>query len=225
MSKAGNILLLVMAIFSIAGAMHKTEAANTKKNTEDLSSCSASRVSTKLCEEILNQSCIASPESQETLKQVQGSVIVAEPQSQTLQTSTTINPVVLPTMQPLAPESLQNDAPLNSDLIFDLTNQFRASIGLAPFEKDDKVCELASARSNELAGEITNGVIHSGLYNRNLPYWIFENAKVGSNEQGTVAWWLASPIHKSSIVADYKFSCVKCTGTYCSQLFTSFSPK
>ncbi|KKQ96578.1 MAG: hypothetical protein A3C27_02565 [Candidatus Levybacteria bacterium RIFCSPHIGHO2_02_FULL_39_36] len=221
MSKAGNILLLVMAFFSITGAMHETKA--TKKITQDLSSCSASRVSTKLCEEILNQSCIASPE--ETLKQAQGNVIVAGSQSQTLQASSAIDPIVLPTMQPLAPESLQNDTPLNSDLIFDLANQFRASVGLAPFEKDDKVCELAESRSNELAGEITNGNIHSGLYNRNLPYWIFENAKVGSNEQGTVSWWLSSPIHKSSVVGDYRFSCVKCTGTYCSQLFTSFSPK
>jgi len=133
MSKAGNILLLVMAFFSITGAMHETKA--TKKITQDLSSCSASRVSTKLCEEILNQSCIASPE--ETLKQAQGNVIVAGSQSQTLQASSAIDPIVLPTMQPLAPESLQNDTPLNSDLIFDLANQFRASVGLAPFEKDD----------------------------------------------------------------------------------------
>lgn len=131
----------------------------------------------------------------------------------------------LPTMAPLENQYASADAILDSDKIFNLVNQYRGSRGLAVFERNDAVCELAQTRSSEIITEIGNGTLHSGLYNRPLPYWIFENAKYGSNEEGTVAWWLASPIHHHSIVSDYKYSCVKCTGSYCTQLFTSFSPK
>jgi uncharacterized protein YkwD len=131
----------------------------------------------------------------------------------------------IPTMIPLQDKYAPADAVLDTGKIFGLVNQYRASLGLPPFEQVEKVCELAQTRSSEIIAEIGNGTLHSGLYNRPLPYWIFENAKYGSNEEGTVAWWLASPIHHHSIVSDYKYSCVRCTGSYCTQLFTSFSPK
>ncbi len=130
-----------------------------------------------------------------------------------------------PTITPIVEEPKSDSSILDSDKIFDLVNQYRNSVGLASFERENSVCELASARSSEIISEIASGVLHSGLYNRPLPYWIWENAKYGSNEEGTVAWWIASPIHHKSIVGDYKYSCVKCTGSYCSQLFTSFAPK
>jgi len=114
---------------------------------------------------------------------------------------------------------------VNPDAIFELINSHRKSIGLPLFEKDDKVCALAAIRTTEITAELGKGTLHSGLYNRNLPYWIFENAKAGTDEKDTVNWWLHSPIHRASIDGDYKYSCVACSGSYCSQLFTSFSPK
>lgn len=114
---------------------------------------------------------------------------------------------------------------LDSEKIFGMVNDYRIKVGLTPFEEENSVCSLAQVRATEISDEISNGSLHSGLYNRPLPYWIWENAKYGSNEEGTVAWWLASRVHRQSIVGDYKFSCVKCAGTYCSQLFTSFAPK
>lgn len=114
---------------------------------------------------------------------------------------------------------------LDSEKIFGMINDYRSKLGLTPFEEENSVCSLALTRSTEIPGEIQNGTLHSGLYNRNLPYWIWENAKYGSDEAGTVAWWLASHIHHASIIGDYKYSCVKCTNSYCSELFTSFVPK
>jgi len=116
---------------------------------------------------------------------------------------------------------------LDSDLIFQLINQHRAEIGKPAFVKDEALCSLATTRSNELHGELFEGkgYLHSGLYNRNLPYWITENAKWGSNEAGTVQWWLHSPIHRSAIEGDYAYSCGACQGSMCSQLFTSYTPK
>lgn len=113
----------------------------------------------------------------------------------------------------------------NGDLIFDLINQHRTAIGKAPFQKDENLCSLAQVRSTEMPAEIAHGTLHSGLYNRNLGYWVTEDAKYGSDENGTVNWWLHSPIHRAAIEGDSTNSCVRCTGTYCSALFTSYIPK
>jgi uncharacterized protein YkwD len=138
----------------------------------------------------------------------------------------TITPT--PNIETRAPENNvpADSANLNSDLIFTLINQHRVEIGKIPFQKDDELCRLAQTRSVELHDELfVNGNLHSGLYNRNLPYWITENAKWGSNEAGTVQWWLNSPIHRAAIEGDYTYSCGACTGSQCSQLFTSYTPK
>ena len=115
---------------------------------------------------------------------------------------------------------------IDSNLIFDMINTHRASIGKKAYEKEVGLCSLAQVRSVEIHDELfNNGNLHSGLYNRNLPYWITENAKWGSNEAGTIRWWLNSPIHRKAIEGDYMYSCGACNGTQCSQLFTSYIPK
>ena len=221
MSKAGNILLLVVVFFAMAGTNHKTQA----YESTNTSSCASKLVSTPLCEEIESQTCREMAEQQEEPKQVQIAVVIAEAKTEPAQTSLATTTIVLPTITPQQAQGESDSTELNSERIFELVNQYRTSQDLAPFERDDKVCELTQARSSELGAELNNGTIHSGLYGRGLPYWIFENAKVGSNEEGTVAWWISSPLHHQSIVGDYKFSCARCTGNHCSQLFTSFSPK
>lgn len=113
----------------------------------------------------------------------------------------------------------------NPDIIFDLINSHRASIGKKAFVKNDAICSLAKTRSNELASELSRGVLHSGLYNRNLPYLITENAKSGGDENETVRWWLNSSIHRRAIESNNTYSCGGCTGSNCSQLFTSYEPK
>lgn len=137
-----------------------------------------------------------------------------------------------PSAEATPPQLPQNNVPadapsLNSDAIFDLINGHRAQLGKPAFLKDDALCSLAKTRSLELEGELFGGkgYLHSGLYNRNLPYWITEDAKWGSNEAGTVQWWLNSSIHRAAIEGDYTYSCGACNGSMCSQLFTSYTPK
>jgi uncharacterized protein YkwD len=196
-------------------------------------SCVPFLSNTPVCSD--NTTLLCEPPNSHTEEQTEIQPLYAEPivakptlaEALQLETQAQAQITPQPTMAPLENEYAPPDATLNSDTIFELVNQYRASRGLPPFERDDKVCELAQIRSSEIIDEVggKSGYLHSGLYNRNLPYWIFENAKYGSNEEGTVAWWLSSSIHHQSIVSDYKFSCVKCTGSYCSQLFTSYSPK
>ncbi len=127
-------------------------------------------------------------------------------------------------VQQPAPQTIAN--PLNADVIFNLVNQLREQAGLPAFEKEPKLCELAQARGPELYGEIfVTRSMHSGLYNRNLPYWVVENIIYSNSEQQAVNWWLGSPIHRASIYKNYKYSCTACVGNSCSELFTNYEPK
>ena len=45
-------------------------------------------------------------------------------------------------------------ASLNSDVIFDMINAHRASIGLPAYQKDERICQVARERGPELYNEI-----------------------------------------------------------------------
>ncbi|MEN9327320.1 MAG: Cysteine-rich secretory protein family [Candidatus Parcubacteria bacterium] len=123
---------------------------------------------------------------------------------------------------------LPKDKPtsLNGDTVFSLVNSFRANRGLPAFEKDPNLCELAVARAQEAYNELQTGkVLHSGLYNRNLPYWVTENVKYGPSEQDALNWWIGSPIHYKALISDAKYSCGACYDNVCVELFTSYTPK
>lgn len=224
----GRILPLILAFLVITGLTHNVSAETfvypEERSDEWASSCSSVLVSTPLCDEFLTQSCIKVHKEPETV-QTQSSVIITSPKETAVQTTLEIQPETISEPPQAQAEPTPQELNLDSDKIFDLVNQYRASQGLVPFEREESVCQLAQVRSGELAGELLSGTIHAGLYNRSLPYWIWENAKVGSNEEEIVAWWLASPLHHQSIVGDYKYSCVKCQGINCTQLFTSFVAK
>lgn len=136
--------------------------------------------------------------------------------SQTTQTSTT------PTTQ-----TSQTNTPANSnaDVLFALVNNYRKDKNLPAFQKEDRVCSLANSRAPEIAGEMANGTLHSGMYGRNLPYWNTENAIAYGDVQTDFNWWIGDYIHKKAIESDFTYSCTACSGIYCVEEFTSFQPK
>lgn len=114
---------------------------------------------------------------------------------------------------------------LNGDVIFSMVNSYRNQAGLPSFKQDENLCQLASSRAVEILGELWQGTLHRGLYNRNLSYWITENAIFMPTETSAVNWWLHSSIHRAAIYSSHVYSCVKCTGDACSELFTDYQPK
>ncbi len=114
---------------------------------------------------------------------------------------------------------------LSTDRILQLINEQRANQGLNALAKNDQLCQVAQSRTPELAGEIASGRLHSGLYNRDLPFRVTENMKYGGNEESTVRWWLASPIHRKAMLGNYQYTCGTCIGNTCAQLFSNLSPK
>lgn len=154
--------------------------------------------------------------------------------AQAVYTPKVIEPVVLGETAPVAPVTpevpvtapgFDANGQNNPDLILQLINAIRTQAGLPAFEKNDALCAVAESRAPEIPVEVGNGRFHSGLHAKNLPYWITENMKYGSDDGGTVQWWMNSPIHHAAIMGNSKYSCGKCVGNACIQLFTSFEPK
>lgn len=135
----------------------------------------------------------------------------------------TPNPVSQITETPLAGQS---GTVLNAETLFSMVNSYRASIGLSPFEKDPRVCEIVASRAPELDNEVWgNSYMHAGFKARNLPYWATENMISMRTEQEALTWWLNSPVHRSAIQGNYKYACLACAGKSCAMIFTNFDPK
>ena len=218
--KAGRILLLVLALFAMTGVVTTTFAQGSASPIP-----TNVNVATGTCLTSLTYcSSICSAEEPLFKAKPQPKVIVAA-EKPVIQTVVKTEAVAFEPTPEVTVEPTPQPLNLDTEKIFSLVNEYRAKLALPGFEKNEEVCQLAQTRSTEIVAEIQNGTLHSGLYNRPLAYWIWENAKYGSDEAGTVAWWLSSPVHHQSIVGDYKYSCVACTGSYCSELFTSFVPK
>ena len=116
---------------------------------------------------------------------------------------------------------------LNSDLLFDMINNHRASIGLPAYQKDERLCTIARDRGPDLYNEIfVNGNMHAGFYKLNLPYWATENMISLGSEQASFNWWMNSSIHRRAIESSaHTHSCGACYGNSCAQIFTAFQPK
>lgn len=147
------------------------------------------------------------------------------------ETTPTPTPTVLPTSTPTPTmkaaiiTSPSNPGGLNADVLFSMVNSYRASKGLPAFQKDDKTCSLAASRAPEVGEEIANGHMHSGLRDRNLPYWNTENIISMRNETEAFTWWINDQIHKEAIESNNTYSCVACSGNSCAEEFTSYQPK
>lgn len=245
MSKAGKTVLLTVLLLVLSGgktyAQGKVLAVNTLGNAKSVPCTTLQEylvVKANSCENIkLSQrdlvlkAAVGSEEDVESTS-ISYSFESAYYAPPTPTPTVEIAPFEAPTQTPANIQEPRDMVPadsanLDSDTILNLINAHRASIGKAAFQKEEALCSLAKVRSAELQGELFEGkgYLHSGLYNRNLPYWITENAKWGSNEAGTVRWWLNSPIHRRAIEGDYIYSCGACQGSKCSQLFTSYTPK
>ncbi|HET9946747.1 MAG TPA: CAP domain-containing protein [Patescibacteria group bacterium] len=119
-----------------------------------------------------------------------------------------------------------NSATLNADVLFSLVNEYRQQVGLAPFQKNDQLCTLATNRAPEAQNEIyVTGNLHKGMYERSLPYWNTENIIAINSETAALNWWLSDAIHKAAVLGNYQYSCTACQGNTCVEEFSNFEKK
>jgi len=166
-----------------------------------------------LSQAILPSKTVLKKVTEEDLKEV---VVTPAPQ--------VIVPLLLETGD--AQRSMEATGSLNAEVLFNLVNSVRTQYGLAPFQKDDRICVVAASRAPELDSEIwVTHTMHAGFYARNLPYWATENIISMRTEQEAVMWWLNSPVHRAALLGNYKYSCIACAGRSCGMIFTNFDPK
>ena len=241
-----RVIFITISLLLTTGAI-QTVYAQSPKNTQKkeiaipiANLCKISSFETFVVEPLIN--CIISksstvkiePKKQE--KQMPPSIIGKIYAEEILPTATYSQPTSLPT-QTVTPAQVPStitdpdatsSASLNAEVLFNLVNNYRLQLGLVPFTKDASICEIANSRAPELYNEIFgNSYMHAGFRERakSLNYWATENIIYQNTENGALNWWLNSPIHKSAIVGDYKYSCTACSGKSCCQIFTSFVPK
>jgi uncharacterized protein YkwD len=133
-----------------------------------------------------------------------------------------------PTTAPAAPTAASSNTStggLNADVLFSMSNNYRTGKGLPPFQTDERICALASARAPQISAEISGGYMHAGKDSHGFPYWFTENIIEFRTEAEAFNWWVNDYIHRVQIEEPNTHSCVACSGNACVQLFTSFKPK
>ena len=113
----------------------------------------------------------------------------------------------------------------NAEILFQMTNDHRAKIGKPAFEKEERLCKIAESRAPMVKSELASGTLHKGFKELNLNYWATENIAAYQTMSENFNFLITDYIHKKAIESDAKYSCTACTGTSCSQIFSSFVPK
>lgn len=113
----------------------------------------------------------------------------------------------------------------SADQMFQMSNDYRAKLGKPAFEKDDRLCKIAEGRAPMINDELKTGNLHKGFKDLNLPYWATENIAAYSSIQQNFDFWVRDYIHRVALESSHKYSCVACSGTSCSQIFSGFVPK
>lgn len=126
----------------------------------------------------------------------------------------------------ITPKTIAAKLTDGAEKLFTLANQHRAKIGLPALEKEERICQMVAQRAPQVYDEVfKEGPMHKGFKALNLPYWATENIAAYDSIDKNFDFWLRDDIHRKAIESAAKYSCVACSGTYCSQIFTSFIPK
>lgn len=109
---------------------------------------------------------------------------------------------------------------LSSDKLFQLVNEWRVQNGYQVYLTDQRLCNIAHDRSNDLDYN------HTGFRKKysDYPYVLSENIVYNyPDEQSSLNGWLGSQDHLTTLEKPYKYSCISCVKQYCVQIFSSFS--
>lgn len=147
--------------------------------------------------------------------------LIKEVKAEEPSSSPVSTPTPVPSQTPTPPPSGNS----NSERLFQMVNDHRTGMGLPAFEKDERLCRIAQERAPQINGELNSGNLHQGFKDLNLSYWATENIAAYSSIDENLKFWLSDYIHKKAIESSNKYSCVACSGSSCSQIFTSFTEK
>ncbi len=111
--------------------------------------------------------------------------------------------------------------------LWSLIQEWRNTNNLGSYIEDQRLCDIATIRADEQgrSGKLDD---HRGFHARydNSPYFLSENSvlcnrNVCANED-ILMDWISSPSHAKALTAPYKYSCLRCEGNVCDQIFSNF---
>lgn len=118
--------------------------------------------------------------------------------------------------------------PLDAEILWSLIQTWRQSDncrpeGCQPYIKDQRLCEIAEIRVEDLKGKIMQNFNHDLFVERykNYPYKLSENITGASNDQDALDLWLKSASHAAVLRTDYKYSCVAVQPSFAVQIFSN----
>ena len=113
---------------------------------------------------------------------------------------------------------------IDSDKLLSLIQNWRKDQGLSEFVENAQLCRVAEDRV--LDGFDDHEGLHLKLKNGDYNFLgekvlLSENITTGLFPQDALNNWLDSPPHKEALMDDYKYTCVRCEGLYCVQIFSN----
>ncbi len=131
----------------------------------------------------------------------------------------TPTPIIKPTIKP-TPTSTPEIA--LEDQLWKIINDWKKRTDKYEYIENEQLCITARKRLTQIKEDWS----HDGMVSeaRKLPFnQVAENlSKDELNPYYIYSLWLNSPSHLENLEANYKYSCIQCSDTYCVQLFASF---
>ena len=123
----------------------------------------------------------------------------------------------------VAPVPVKTD--LDASTLYSLIQKWRADNGLNQYETAEGLCKIASLRLEQVKEDWS----HS-QFQGNWTWEYTKMARVGENlakdytfEGLLLIDWLKSPTHRANLDdKNFDYSCIRCSGTYCVQMFGSY---
>lgn len=119
-------------------------------------------------------------------------------------------------------QSINKQIKLDSNKLWSLVNEHRIKLGLKPFIKDQRLCEIANIRSIDIQKDYSHDQFIPRLPKDSLNQIYSENIVSAINEDLALKGWLVSTPHRKAIDGNWTYSCIATNGSFAVQIFSSF---
>jgi len=111
---------------------------------------------------------------------------------------------------------------ISEDKLWITVQEWRVKNGKSLYQKDQRMCDLAEIRAEEIKENFDHNDWYSKLSGMEYKELAENLVKGYENEQEALEAWLASPGHKENLEGNYAKSCIKCSENHCAQEFINY---
>ena len=108
----------------------------------------------------------------------------------------------------------------NTDILWALVQNWRLENNLQPYAKNQKLCEIANIRVQEIQTDFSHDKFLTRF--QHSPYVITENlVRHFPFEPDMLKAWIESPGHLTALKTSYTYACIACSNDNCVQIFSN----